>query len=246
MKAVLYLSKQLHVSLRLQIGPDVRNPLAFVNRKNQRGSMRQTSSPDPLGPVRIRHGSHQSTIIHTKLPSSPIILWIRAGWQVKMAPIEFRIPWHNAHRPSSVLFRGSKKGNKGDVTRPAELDSSKKKRKKNRPYWSSMQTSQPPLPRSEQTGMWLVQFCAWNSATITNVNASTMTSTTKKKNSKSVSSLYCLFTLSLCRRGRDCEVKKILLLFCPFPKKLVSTPLSHRLCLKTNYERMVWSLRDRP
>ena len=37
-------------------------------------------------------------IVHTILPPSPAILWIdRAGWQAKMATIDW-IPWRNLHR----------------------------------------------------------------------------------------------------------------------------------------------------
>ena len=45
-----------------------------------------------IGPVRIRHSSHDFTT-----QSSHVV--DRAGWQAKMASIEFWIPWRNAHRP---------------------------------------------------------------------------------------------------------------------------------------------------
>ena len=61
-----------------------------------------------MGPVRIRHSSH-----HFGWQSSHSV--DRAGWQAKMASIEFWIPWRNAHkhnsRPNkrlSMLWRFSK------------------------------------------------------------------------------------------------------------------------------------------
>ena len=45
-----------------------------------------------LVPVHIRHHSH-----HFTTQSSNFVNTLRAGWQAKMASIEFWIPWHNAH-----------------------------------------------------------------------------------------------------------------------------------------------------
>ena len=45
-----------------------------------------------MGPVHVRHSSHE---VSTQ-PSHSVD---RAGWQAKMASIEFWIPWHNAHGP---------------------------------------------------------------------------------------------------------------------------------------------------
>ena len=58
--------------------------------KTQLNATVQISSP--IGPMRIHHSSH-----HFATQSSHSV--DRAGWQAKMASIEFWIPWHNAHRP---------------------------------------------------------------------------------------------------------------------------------------------------
>ena len=50
-----------------------------------------------MGPVRIRHCSH-----HFATQSSHTV--DRAGWQAKMASIEFWIPWHNVHKPHRAML----------------------------------------------------------------------------------------------------------------------------------------------
>ena len=49
-----------------------------------------------MGPVRIRHSSHN----FGWQPSHAVDL---AGWQAKMASIEIWIPWRNAHKPHSLF-----------------------------------------------------------------------------------------------------------------------------------------------
>ena len=50
-----------------------------------------------MGPVRIHHHSH-----HFATQSSHFV--DRAGWQAKMASIEFWIPWRNAHGPHYAVI----------------------------------------------------------------------------------------------------------------------------------------------
>ena len=52
----------------------------------------QKAKPIWMGPVRIHHSSHH----FATQPSHSVD---RAGWQAKMASIEFWIPWCSAHRP---------------------------------------------------------------------------------------------------------------------------------------------------
>ena len=54
-----------------------------------------------MRPVRIRHRSH-----HSATQSSHLV--DRAGWQAKMASIEFWMPWRNAHWPHCRSFHTRK------------------------------------------------------------------------------------------------------------------------------------------
>ena len=56
-----------------------------------------------MGPVRIRHSSHD----FGWQSSHSVDL---AGWQAKMASIEIWIPWRNAHKPHCLLKEAQGKG----------------------------------------------------------------------------------------------------------------------------------------
>ena len=53
-------------------------------------------------PCSPKWGLCDYAIVHTKLPPSPVILWIELGGKLKWLPLNFCTPRHNMHRPQLV------------------------------------------------------------------------------------------------------------------------------------------------
>ena len=68
----------------------------FIARSRYRWRLAGKNGFSGMGPVRIRHSSHDLGW----QPSHSVDL---AGWQAKMASIEIWIPWRNAHKPHSAV-----------------------------------------------------------------------------------------------------------------------------------------------